>query len=563
MNMDKPESARYKITEALEIDLLLENIFKYLKLKDIAICRIINRHWCSVATPLMKEMISQFTLNFAQSDITKYCDYVSTSGSDCVKYSNFKFYQPPIESEFLEKCGEHVTSLTFQYIYRNSLESLTQILTQTPNLAKFEIVRLSLDYRSTPTILQDNVPWDKLVMQIRTISITAFDTSEELGQEFLLRLFRACPNLKEAITGANNASFLHQLLFTERAANLSHLSLGHVDGQILEILCTNKDQFHLKFLKIGQLLAVEGKLLEFLQVQANSLESFIVCELWSDFPHTNGITFPERMPNLKLLRIGLKRWDAPYWEALMAPLNIPRQLPALQKLLISGCGKHQFFDIHIRKLGSGGALRVGIGTSGGGLLPPDVQKLGRLFPNLTELSVGYQSGHVLREIWTAFPGLESCTLSVGLDKICNIDTTGFLKLDEILTGFSKKEMKRAKKMCRDVGKPRFESITNLKNLRELTLHYGPFRNRPPGRRLSDDCVTDIGAFYALQKLESLKYLAIRGHNISQRVVDELCRVRELHQDTSCSHLRLTSHPRSRYDSPHPMCTEDDVNYVRT
>lgn len=68
---------------------------------------------------------------------------------------------------------------------------------------------------------------------------------------------------------------------------------------------------------------------------------------------------------------------------------------------------------------------------------------------------------------------------------------------------------------------KFESVRIIRywmtfiylDLRELTLHYGPFRNRPPGRRLSDDCVTDIGAFYALQKLESLKYLAIRGHNV--------------------------------------------------
>lgn len=92
-----------------------------------------------------------------------------------------------------------------------------------------------------------------------------------------------------------------------------------MDDRTLEILHTNKNQFHLKFLKIGQLQlsAGERKMLEFLQVQANSLESFIVCELSNVFPHTNGIALPERMPKLKLLRIGLKRWDSPEGEVLM------------------------------------------------------------------------------------------------------------------------------------------------------------------------------------------------------------------------------------------------------
>ncbi|XP_021959120.1 uncharacterized protein LOC110854996 [Folsomia candida] len=567
--MDKPKSIRCKTADALEIDLILENIFKYLKLNDVVICRTINRNWCYVATPFFKRMISHFELDLSSYEVppelTKYCEYVSTSGPNCVKYSNFKFYKPPSGALFLEKCGEHVTSLRFQYVFVDSLEFLTQMLAHTPNLDKLEIVWLSLDDRST-TFLQDNVTWDKLILQVRTICITHLDGYPEVGQQFLLRMFRACPNLKEVRTGSYNASFLHQLLLTERAGNLSHLTLGRVDDRTLEILHTNKNQFHLKFLKIGQLQlsAGERKMLEFLQVQANSLESFIVCELSNVFPHTNGIALPERMPKLKLLRIGLKRWDSPEGEVLMAPLNIPRQFPALQKLLISGYGKHINLSAFLLDNWDQAALSVwGLELPAGGLSPPDIKKLGHFLPNLTELSVGYQSGQVLREIWTAFPGVESYTLSVGLDKTCNIDTTGFLKLDEILTGFSKKEMKRAKRMCGDVGKPRFEGITNLKNLREFTLNNGPFRNRVGGRRLNNDRVTDIGAFYALQKLESLKYLVIRGHKISQPVMDELCRVRELYKDTTSSYLRLTSHPRSRYDSPHVMCADDDVNYVRT
>ncbi len=51
-------------------------------------------------------------------------------------------------------------------------------------------------------------------------------------------------------------------------------------------------------------------------------------------------------------------------------------------------------------------------------------------------------------------------------------------------------------------------------------------------------------------------------DIEKTVVD-FCLVQDLYDDFSPGVLKLTSNPRSRYDSPHPMCMEDEPNYVRT
>lgn len=94
---------------------------------------------------------------------------------------------------------------------------------------------------------------------------------------------------------------------------MSHISLERVDPDTVEILHTNKDQFHLRCLKIGKLqpVGMENGLHRFLNAQANTLETFVICEI-SDVWAGKVIMLPERMPNLKLLRLGLKQSDS--WE---------------------------------------------------------------------------------------------------------------------------------------------------------------------------------------------------------------------------------------------------------
>lgn len=94
-----------------------------------------------------------------------------------------------------------------------------------------------------------------------------------------------------------------------------------------------------------------------------------------------------------------------------------------------------------------------------GLVANLMKRAGFLFPNVTQLAVGYQTVVSLRQIWTMWPKLESLHISVvNYKEDLDIDS-----LDELLTGFDKKQMKMAKSgNCYVVGTPMFPSITNLK-----------------------------------------------------------------------------------------------------
>ncbi len=133
-----------------------------------------------------------------------------------MKYSNFTFYEPKNATLFLAKCGQHVTRLNFQWAFSDSLELLFEILTsdEAPNLKKIEIADLSIDHGST-TFLNNNAV-TKVSKQIKTISIKECHTSTEIGQELFSRLFQTCPNLREALTGAESGPILHGLLIADR-----------------------------------------------------------------------------------------------------------------------------------------------------------------------------------------------------------------------------------------------------------------------------------------------------------------------------------------------------------
>lgn len=96
-------------------------------------------------------------------------------------------------------------------------------------------------------------------------------------------------------------------------------------------------------------------------------------------------------------------------------------------------------------------------------------RAGFLFPNVTELAVGYQTIDSLRQIWTMWPMLKSLHLSVTYydeqDPVKH--KMEFINLDELLTGFDESQIKMAKGGNRHViGEPKFPSITKLKGKSE-------------------------------------------------------------------------------------------------
>lgn len=90
---------------------------------------------------------------------------------------------------------------------------------------------------------------------------------------------------------------------------------------------------------------------------------------------------------------------------------------------------------------------------------------GILFPNVTQLTVGYQTVDSLRQIWTMWPKLQSLHLSVVFYDERNPikPKIKFLKLDELLTGFDASQMKMAQGGNHYViGEPKHPSIIKLR-----------------------------------------------------------------------------------------------------
>lgn len=95
---------------------------------------------------------------------------------------------------------------------------------------------------------------------------------------------------------------------------LTELFIRNLDSTIiLTLLHRHKNRLHLKFLKVNYLVTheAESSFLEFLETQSATLET-LMCGLtqsknpqWSD----GKIRFPEQMPKLTHLRIGLGKHE--------------------------------------------------------------------------------------------------------------------------------------------------------------------------------------------------------------------------------------------------------------
>lgn len=91
---------------------------------------------------------------------------------------------------------------------------------------------------------------------------------------------------------------------------ITELFLRHLDRIMIgTLLRRNRNNFHLKFLKINYLVShlAESELLNFLESQSSTLET-IMCGLTQKKNPTwsySNICFPKNMPKLTHLRIGL------------------------------------------------------------------------------------------------------------------------------------------------------------------------------------------------------------------------------------------------------------------
>lgn len=224
----------------------------------------------------------------------------------------------------------------------------------------------------------------------------------------------------------------------------------------------------------------------------------------------------------------------------VAPIDWAKQFPILKTLMLPELAANVTIDSFFHPKAVEPLATVTRLELPAGLDERLMGRAGFLFPNVTELAVGYQDFRSLRQIWTMWPKLESLHLSV-----LNCNGTPIKSacdnLDGLLTGFDASQMKIVTDGNRYVvGEPQFPSITNLRckypelwcrlslhistfrvsisDLRELTIHAAPYRTYSGDSEnmkwTKENAVTDISMNQALIKLTSLKYLDI-AHRLHQ------------------------------------------------
>ncbi|KAG4070344.1 hypothetical protein HA402_006486 [Bradysia odoriphaga] len=400
---------------------------------------------------------------------------------------------------------------------------------------------------------------------------------------FVYQLFLHCPNMtsvsnfgktKDAFE-AHSFDFVRALVTNAKIENLTELFLRTLDATTIHTLFDRyKDRMHLKFLKVNHLVThlAESSFLKFLKSQSATLET-IMCGLtqkrnpsWSN----EAIRFPEAMPKLTHLRIGLGTEEQSHRPPKkIAPINWANQFPSLKTLMLPEFSTNVTVDSFFKHPHSQ-LSRLELPAK---LTQELMERAGLLFPNVTELAVGYQTIDSMRQIWTMWKKLKSLHLSVVYydERDPEENKTDFLNLDELLTGFDKSQMEMAKEGHRDaIGEPNFPSITTLTDLRELTIFGASYRsdsrqyviNETNYKKAQQHAVSDISVQHALIKLPSLKYLDISHHlyNISPSADMELCNHLSLvHEDIVATRNNFTimCNYRGR-EEVHAMCRLDSM-----
>ncbi|XP_037041749.1 uncharacterized protein LOC119078353 isoform X2 [Bradysia coprophila] len=402
---------------------------------------------------------------------------------------------------------------------------------------------------------------------------------------FVYQLFLHCPNVASASNfgkmedafESHAFDFVRALVTNAKMENFTELFLRTVDATTIHTLFErHKDRMHLKLLKVNHLVThlAESSFLQFLESQAATLET-MMCGLsqkrnpsWSN----EAIRFPGEMPKLTHLRIGLGKQEQPERPPKkIAPINWATQFPSLKTLMLPEFATNVTVDSFFEHPYSlDGLSRLELPAK---LTQSLMERAGLLFPNVTELAVGFQIIDSMRLIWTMWKKLKSLHLSVIYydERDSAKHTTAFLNLDELLTGFDKSQMEMAKDGNRDViGEPKFPSISKLTDLRELTIFGASYRTDSRRYILNEvncieaqqNAVSDISVQNALIKLPCLKYLDISYHlyNISPSADMELCNHLSLvHEDIVATRNNFTimSNYRGREEA-HAMCRLDTM-----
>lgn len=433
----------------------MDNLFNYLRLKDIIQHRVVCKLWHKIGTERLVNRIdeirivfgSNFSLDKPNPEKTV-ANFLQMQQNCSFKFTNFaSFYfdgdgnlkgkipKPEETVKLFDQCGLQMKTVKLDIDGKNCWSFLSDVLmTKAPNAEELHLHA----YPHSEPILKKLFPHDKKPdLKLKTIILHTYDEFEDpiYDCEFLTELFQCSPRLERLIVeldmeqSPDEGQINHELLVLEtlidegNISNLKELMLHVGDEDEFEILAENfktasLEAFDLQIRDIYSYSKFEC-IQTFLNDHQHTWTSLSLTFPCVDFMEIN---FP-KMINLTDLSISEWCIDEKDYDEGQAPFgifNFGEQFPKLVNLGLDEESKSEgrrFFDLNNWfPENTTPVLSLKSLT-----LPPQydaaiLRRIGHIFPNISKLNLTVETPEVLKELWVTWPEIQILHIRIIADK---------------------------------------------------------------------------------------------------------------------------------------------------
>ncbi|CAL8118901.1 unnamed protein product [Orchesella dallaii] len=512
-------------------DLVLQEIVKYIRQRDIPRCRQVCKKWNQTLIPRMRSEIQVKCLDQASfGKLTRLAKFLSVmESSHDVPFGNYLLLNlnmsDPLVEKFFTLCGLHIHTLRVQFMPNDiDICSLRELLL----LRAPAVVNLSVEGQGIPESVTNHptlfppwsgyyLHWQGGVPALPFMESIQFKTEE--GQKchpgFLCDLFKGAVNLKS----------LTFLKYSDPTYSIIILSALHHSENYLQLKSIHMERLCEAAFQILINMSHEGMQLKDFSfqslaedVKSSSLEQLISCHKESlESLYLNEVMGTKnlqiRLPSManlrKLTRSAICSSQIPF-----GPICYAKHLPNLEELSVFAFADeldwNEYFSetvnwipcISLRKL----ELPINL---------KDLNRLRRLckmFPSVTKVIVSSPADEIIPLMWELWPELEELHLSL---------TDGNSNIDSLFTGIPQQECVtiNAGKTYGEVDIERIRigpSIAYLRGLKKLNLEISPKDIFSSFCLQNKSCLpTDITGYFGLAYLSNLEDLMITSSEISK------------------------------------------------
>ncbi|KAJ6648422.1 hypothetical protein Bhyg_03650 [Pseudolycoriella hygida] len=446
--------ARDGIMSPLENELVVNNVFEYLRLADIIQLRRVSKLWHNVGTKYLMKRIDEIRIFDSQLEYQSYPLTLSNlqnamfkfsyeQDDMSIKFTNFTTYwfegrsaKLPNQTQtrlLFGQRGRQMKRLTFIAHASKWWEYLSDVLSKTaPNLEELNLECYPCPCCDVPDVEQRLFRGKKLklkTIQLRSLGVVGYPM---FSQQLLSNLFQCCPELQTLhlefkprfpFVDKNNHEpvILTALANQGNLPNLKCLTIASAPEDVWDILNTRFDKAPIETFKITTLVirpdSVSRGIQKFLTAHTNTLKTFYLCYMLITCG-VKKVSFPkmEKLKHLTLHENSSFAFPETDYVIPFESLDVGKLFPNLVTLNLYEMRKrrpHKYFNAcewfpeNTTPLLTLRNLTLPSQSSATGL-----RHLQRIFPNILTLKLIVVRATVLRELWVAWPNLKELDLRI-------------------------------------------------------------------------------------------------------------------------------------------------------